>query len=511
LAACGDLYAVAVEDLITLYGLAVQMGFDGTEAAFIADGSVALADLLPPTAVNFTLGCSSAAASLQGWPTPACTVAQAVRSAVVASNSGVWTPAQAAALAANMPDMPLLFNSSAVPGMVAALAEVYSRIRARSHDFIHRSLLPYPIAAYSSSTTLLDTAYGWQTARAHANSISAMMQAQHGCGLYCIDPIALGVGSSSLVWNAPSSSQNEPSLAAAAAPLNRSAIIYVQRSRPAVVCDNASFSLPWLRFDPNEYYTGDISNVHLSTGARGIQTARLPAPLLGVLFRTRSWTDVHVSSGKQSILTLLGSTAGLASTILAVLVLLKQHSTYNAWRVVLLLQWIGCLRKATAAPPAAATPAENKSAATPSARCAGDAYVSPSPCAEDVAEAHRRGALTKQLVEAALGASPMEGSNGQHGQQQHHLQQYDVANPLSSGSPLPMPVTSVAVRVGASTATGSTVSDPPPGGLTDACDVLPSLHTPSAANDSTTSPPPDAATVQPAGATHSTVPSRAVW
>lgn len=93
------------------------------------------------------------------------------------------------------------------------------------------SILPWPIAQYAEGdTALIDTKNGWQAARAHANSISAMMQAQHGCGLYCAEPIAYGVGSTTLVWATPSATQNEQSILGAAAAPNRTAVIYVQVS-----------------------------------------------------------------------------------------------------------------------------------------------------------------------------------------------------------------------------------------------------------------------------------------
>lgn len=124
------------------------------------------------------------------------------------------------------------------------------------------SLLPRPIAKYARrDEALIQTKYGWQAARAHANSISTMMQAQHGCGFYCVDPIAFGVGSTSLIWDSPSTTQNEPSIRGSVRP-NRSAVIYVQRARPAVVCDNASFPLPWKRADENEYFGGDNSLIY---------------------------------------------------------------------------------------------------------------------------------------------------------------------------------------------------------------------------------------------------------
>lgn len=91
------------------------------------------------------------------------------------------------------------------------------------------SLLPRPIANYApGNDDLLETKNGWQAARAQANSISAMMQAQHGCGLYCSEPLAYGVGVTSIVWTTPTSTQNEPSPEAAAEAAVRSAVIYVQ-------------------------------------------------------------------------------------------------------------------------------------------------------------------------------------------------------------------------------------------------------------------------------------------
>jgi hypothetical protein len=93
------------------------------------------------------------------------------------------------------------------------------------------SVLPFPIADYNSENdTLVGTKNGWQTARMHANSMSTMMQAQHGCGLYCTDPIALGVGYTTLMWNSATTTQNEPTILGATAIPNRTAVIYVQVS-----------------------------------------------------------------------------------------------------------------------------------------------------------------------------------------------------------------------------------------------------------------------------------------
>lgn len=55
LAACGDLFAVGPTELAELYSLAAALGYSGSEMDFIADGSWALADMLPSTATNFSL------------------------------------------------------------------------------------------------------------------------------------------------------------------------------------------------------------------------------------------------------------------------------------------------------------------------------------------------------------------------------------------------------------------------------------------------------------------------
>jgi hypothetical protein len=65
-----------------------------------------------------------------------------------------------------------------------------------------------------------------------------------------------------VVWLTPPASQNEPDVTAAGAARNRTAVVYVQRSRPALVCDNASTRLPWRRNDSREYYSGDNGLLH---------------------------------------------------------------------------------------------------------------------------------------------------------------------------------------------------------------------------------------------------------
>lgn len=169
--------------------------------------------------------------------------------------------------------------------------------------FFAASLLPKSISEYDpGNTLLLDTKNGWQAARAHANSMSAMMQAQHGCGLYCTEPIAYGVGVSTIVWITPVSSRRRPVSEIATLSGNGTALVYVQvgsrlmfkresrcpfvvcalfvvklrcpfstqRARPAVICDDVSFPLPWARNDPTEYFSGDLSRIRCASNSHSL-------------------------------------------------------------------------------------------------------------------------------------------------------------------------------------------------------------------------------------------------
>ena len=152
-----------------------------------------------------------------------------------------------------------------------------------------------------------------------------------------------------------------------------------QRARPAIICDNASFPLPWKRNDASEFFSGDNSQLHseygnwggifvstnldephisVSTGFRGWRTARLSAPVAAVLFRSSSWTDIRVralrlmlcvfwacltgffpqcitqwSNSKQSILALVGSSLGYAGVLFTAFRIVKQYFHHHAAKV----------------------------------------------------------------------------------------------------------------------------------------------------------------------------------
>jgi len=95
------------------------------------------------------------------------------------------------------------------------LLPVFCRSRFRSTD--------------PGNTLLLDTKNGWQAARAHADSDECH---DAGCsmagGLYCTEPIAYGVGVSTIVWITPVSSRRRPVSEIAALSGNGTALVYVQ-------------------------------------------------------------------------------------------------------------------------------------------------------------------------------------------------------------------------------------------------------------------------------------------
>jgi hypothetical protein len=121
-------------------------------------------DLLPGVPVEFPGGCSARAAALEGWPRPACEAAQAARASAQSPT-------------------PIFFNASLAlnASLVLALAQIYAAINAASDALVHRDMLPWPISQFAASgsgepSRLLTMRMGWQAARAHANSMSAMMQ-----------------------------------------------------------------------------------------------------------------------------------------------------------------------------------------------------------------------------------------------------------------------------------------------------------------------------------------------
>jgi len=303
LAACGDLYFVTFTELQELYNITVAAGWGGSWADFQADTDSILSDMLPPTNDDFMHGCDEASTVTAGWPVPTCTAAQAARAAL----SSLPPPTRVGPLTLNVTDA----------GLLARLTAVYTAIHTSTGQAVHENMLPGTVVTPDVRAAL----WGWQNARVNANSIAAMMQAQHGCGLYCAEPLRGGVGSTSAMWMKPTAAQTDPT--ATGGPANY--LAYVQRRRPTLLCDNTTVTLPWTRADPNEYYNSDFSTCHQGTAANTWQVQRLAAPMAVVLFRTASWTEVHISSTRQSVLTLIGSTLGISGTIIAALLAVKRY------------------------------------------------------------------------------------------------------------------------------------------------------------------------------------------
>jgi len=299
-------YVTSRDDIELLYNVAVQTGgYEGTLEDFIDEDSIELADLLPSTNMDFVGGCETPEARVQGWPVPQCTAAQSARSA-------------ASGIPASLVDMPLTFNVSDST-LQTQLRDAYSRIRNLTQQFVHGNLL----SSVVSSKVVRNASYGWLDARMHAHSLAAMMELQHGCGLYCAKPRRKGVGSASSVWFQPTATQSYQSRRGALASGDY-LVSYVQRQRPQLICGNASSTLGWSRDDPTEFYSGDLSRIITSPSAAGWTSYRLAVPAAVVLFRTRSWTDVAVSSTQQSLSTIIGSTLGYSGLIIFGLLNLKR-------------------------------------------------------------------------------------------------------------------------------------------------------------------------------------------
>lgn len=109
------------------------------------------------------------------------------------------------------------------------------------------------------------------------------------------------------------------------------------------MCNNASYQLPWVRNDDNEFYRGDNSRIQQAPSPTGWSAIRLAAPMAAILFRTSSATIIDYRSTKQSVFTLIGSTLGYTSLILIVLLNIKRilHVVVELGVCV----WCGC-RKA---------------------------------------------------------------------------------------------------------------------------------------------------------------------
>ena len=306
MASCGDMYALRVDDAEELYAIAQEAGFPKSYASFLADETAALSDLLPPENVEFLGGCEALGNANDGWPAPACAAVQTFRAML--DNSG----------------MPVTFNITD-PVLQSRLRAAQKKIQNTTWTVVHQNLLSDIIA----KPAVLNASYGWQNARANANAVTAMMQLQHGCGLYCVDPIAAGVGSSSSVFASMQNVQFETS-ASRQLGNERLLLTYVQRRRPRLICDNATAPLPWIRHDDQEYFSGDLSRVRLTSSAGGWKGSRLPAPMAVVLFRSRSWTEVSVSSTQQTVFGIIGATLGISGTIIAVLLFVKKYAVMIA-------------------------------------------------------------------------------------------------------------------------------------------------------------------------------------
>jgi hypothetical protein len=301
LASCGDVYSIMESDMGELFSIAQELGFTGDLDAFLFDETNALSDLLPSENLASPLTCGDPATGVHGWPAPACTAAQVLRAR------------------SPFPSSPLTFNVTS-QAMLDRLATAHSSIQNTTWSVVHQGML----SGIISNPSVRDTSFGWQTVRANALSISGLQQLQHGCGFYCIDPIKQGVGDAQTVYASLPSVQYE-NIVSRGLGTTRVLQAYVQRRRPRLVCDNTSFSLPWVRNDDSEFYSGDLSAILQTSSLKGWQSARVPAPVALILFRTNSWTDVAISATKQSVLTLIGSTMGIAGPMVLVLLLSKRY------------------------------------------------------------------------------------------------------------------------------------------------------------------------------------------